>query len=501
MSRFQLRAVSSGLGRSLLGYVVLIGLAVIPVASPPAEARDCAEGGNPPAISRSESDYAAHSLALSGRYAYIVSMLPIGAWVPHSRFEVFDVSESARRASIWIDPSNCVEAGDGFVYLGEWSGFRVLDVSDPIAPQTVGIYLYPTYPGIRDIAVDRTHAYLAVMTGLSILDVSDPTSPTPAGSVGTPEPARAVAVSGSYAYVAAGAAGLVVVDVSHPSSPSVAGACVLPGPAWDIAVRGSHAYVADGVGLQVLDVSRPAQPRLTGSVDTPADARRVAVSGARAYVIDLRTDSFAPAGGLRVIDIANPTHPVIVNSIVDVPIMEDSMYERHAEAACVSVSEGRVAVAGAVVHRLVGGDCVAQFGGCDRITGYLDATFASAYEPPPPCSRAAARMVGSPADGPARAAGMTIPGTFALRGIEPNPFNPETSIRFDVARTSRVRIQVYDAHGRLVRRLVDDTLPPGPHEVSWHGRGEKGDVVASGIYFVTMEAEGFRQAKKITLMK
>jgi hypothetical protein len=52
-----------------------------------------------------------------------------------------------------------------------------------------------------------------------------------------------------------------------------------------------------------------------------------------------------------------------------------------------------------------------------------------------------------------------------------------------------------------VQTLVDEALPPGPHEVSWHGRRESGEAVASGIYFVTMQAEGIRQTRRVTLLK
>ena len=93
------------------------------------------------------------------------------------------------------------------------------------------------------------------------------------------------------------------------------------------------------------------------------------------------------------------------------------------------------------------------------------------------------------------------PAGFALVGSEPNPFNPETSIHFDVPRASTVRIRIVDARGSLVQTLVDGTWSAGRHAVSWRGRNVNGGEVPSGVYFVMMEAEAFRQTLKITLLK
>src|SRR5512143_447219 len=77
------------------------------------------------------------------------------------------------------------------------------------------------------------------------------------GSAGTEGPASAVAVAGSYAYVACLGfeymGRLLVIDVSNPASPKIVGRVATPGQAWDVAVAGSYAYVADGEsGLQVI---------------------------------------------------------------------------------------------------------------------------------------------------------------------------------------------------------------------------------------------------------
>jgi len=83
----------------------------------------------------------------------------------------------------------------------------------------------------------------------------------------------------------------------------------------------------------------------------------------------------------------------------------------------------------------------------------------------------------------------------------PNPFNPSTTIRYEIANTQEVRLAVYDVQGRLVRSLVDGVETAGVHEVKWAGRDDRGQPVSSGIYFVRLSGEGRVATGKIVLAK
>lgn len=93
------------------------------------------------------------------------------------------------------------------------------------------------------------------------------------------------------------------------------------------------------------------------------------------------------------------------------------------------------------------------------------------------------------------------PKAFRLAQNSPNPFNPVTSVAYDVPEEARVAIRVYDVTGRLVRTLIDRDCEPGRHVVSWDGVDENGKSVGSGVYFCTMNAPGYRGERKMLLLK
>ncbi len=94
-----------------------------------------------------------------------------------------------------------------------------------------------------------------------------------------------------------------------------------------------------------------------------------------------------------------------------------------------------------------------------------------------------------------------VPTAFALSENYPNPFNPSTTIDFALPRPERVRLAVYDVDGRLVAALLDAPLPAGRHSATWTGRTDRGEIAASGIYFVRIEAGSFTGTRKMTLLK
>jgi YVTN family beta-propeller protein len=94
-----------------------------------------------------------------------------------------------------------------------------------------------------------------------------------------------------------------------------------------------------------------------------------------------------------------------------------------------------------------------------------------------------------------------LPLAFALYAPQPNPFNPETTIRFDLPTAGAVRLEVYDVVGQRVRVLVSGDLRAGLHQVTWDGRTESGMPVSSGVYLCRLQAGGSTQMQRMVLLK
>ncbi len=93
----------------------------------------------------------------------------------------------------------------------------------------------------------------------------------------------------------------------------------------------------------------------------------------------------------------------------------------------------------------------------------------------------------------------TAPG-FQVQ-VHPNPFNPRTTISWDLPAAGHLRVDIFDTSGRRVRRLMDEAAPAGTGRTHWDGRNEKGSVVAAGVYYFRMEFGHQRISKKVTLLK
>lgn len=441
-----------------------------------------------------------YSILLDGDRGYV-----LGSWISYSGwfgpqlysalsvydFASTDPAHQLGTMQLFSSGSYSLAVQDGLAYLAGGIYLTIVDLADLANIHEVGFIRLSDDGWERCVAVDGGRAYVGDTAGLHVVDVADPAAPSQLGSVALSGEAISVALGGSFAYVGTLDARISVVDISDPVTPTVVATLSLPGRPSDIEIRGAHAYVAGGEsGLQVLDVSRPAEPRLMGGVDTPGTAYDVSVGGARAYVAD--------GAKLQVIDISNPARAAIVNSVSVHPTGSDGPYFPYPNSVtAVSVSHSRLVLGGG--GERPGFDCVAGPGGVCNPYGYLEVGRAVDYGPAAPGLSRAARLDAGRLGGNPPAAPR--PTAFGLNDNEPNPFNPETSIHFDVPHASSVRVRIVDARGSLVQTLVDGTLPPGRHEVSWRGRNENGESVASGIYFVTMEAEGFRQTLKITLLK
>lgn len=93
------------------------------------------------------------------------------------------------------------------------------------------------------------------------------------------------------------------------------------------------------------------------------------------------------------------------------------------------------------------------------------------------------------------------PHGFELSQNHPNPFNPSTTIEFQLESRSPVTITVYNVMGEQVKVLLDEVMPRGPHSVDWDATDSQGEAVSTGVYLYRIEAGDLTESRKMVLLK
>lgn len=93
------------------------------------------------------------------------------------------------------------------------------------------------------------------------------------------------------------------------------------------------------------------------------------------------------------------------------------------------------------------------------------------------------------------------PETFRLHANYPNPFNPETHIKYEIAQQTHVSLKIFNMLGQEVRTLVSSPKAPGIYQTTWDGLDNAGNAMSSGVYLIQLKTANFMQTGKMILMK
>jgi len=98
---------------------------------------------------------------------------------------------------------------------------------------------------------------------------------------------------------------------------------------------------------------------------------------------------------------------------------------------------------------------------------------------------------------------LANPSQFSLKQNHPNPFNPQTTISFQLNNTSplEVRLLIYDLLGKNIKTLVNNKLSAGSYQVKWDGLNSNGKQVISGIYYYELQVGNQKLVKKMSLVR
>ena len=96
---------------------------------------------------------------------------------------------------------------------------------------------------------------------------------------------------------------------------------------------------------------------------------------------------------------------------------------------------------------------------------------------------------------------INLPQNFTLSQNFPNPFNPETSIRYELPEAVEVKVSIFNLLGNEIRTLVNEQKEAGVHSILWNGKDNAGREVATGAYLYRIKAGEFVETKRLTLLR
>ncbi len=330
-------------------------------------------------------------------------------------------------------------SGNYLYFTSSDNGLFIYDITDPANP----IYLNMIKGLEKLVHVEGNYLYHLSSDDFSVYDVSNPQSPVRLSFFYTSLRPSRMKVSGNYVYVASTKSKLYILDISDPSKPVQVGEFSLGASAIDVDVYGQYAYVGlSYYGFKIIDVSNPAAPSEVAAISTNQTSY-LHIAGNYLYTQE--------GDYVSVYDLSDPVN---LKKIGFAEIRYYNIYEVGVYGWNIFVGHNE----GFMVYQN------------DLTVGILEKP--------------------------------NIAQHFTLFPNFPNPFNPRTTIRFNIAKNTQVELTIFDINGRQVRTLLNSYLTKGNYQVVWDGLNAMGLPVSSGIYFYRLKTnQGQTQIRKMTLVR
>ncbi len=327
--------------------------------------------------------------------------------------------------------------------------------------------------------------------GVLMYDWSTLSNPHYVGRILMSEPVTDVSSAGNQAYLSAGALGIIPVNLSNPSFPAISAAISVPGAPRGTFALDTRLFIINGSQLYLLDVTDPDNPVQQGSLDISQTPQRIAADGDLVYV--------AGKNKLYVIDVADMASPILLGT-AGFPWSSD---DTHIIRSLV--------VAGPDLYLTIEGTGMFVLDVSDpstpRITGSKPTLYNSAFL----ALNSSHLLLSNDQDVllmPQACQALTaVPEREAPRhdalqmGIWPNPFNPMTTLSFELGANLHVTLDIFDLAGRHIVELADRGLGSGRHEFKWQGLDAQGRAVPSGVYFARLRAGELVVSRRMALVR
>jgi hypothetical protein len=365
----------------------------------------------------------------------------IDATNPNSLFEVECVEPSGSSFDPW---DAHIAKKDYYLYLADnYHSLFVVDIHDPTRPQ-FSLGWYPSY-GVQlsGIIVVDDYAYLGDRwhNRIHIFNLADPSSPTWIDSLDMPDSWGTIgfATYDNYLCVAAGD-GFYTLSLTNPAAPELVGT-LDQYVGSELAIVGHYAYVAGYSVVQIIDLSDPSQPILVGQIPTEC------------CVIAARDNTLITAdnNGVKAWDVTIPLNPQLAGYYITYAEIENIE-----EIEDVDILDGYVLTTSPYRFRAYECDALSSVPSHPKI----------------------------------------IPQKLTLYPCYPNPFNPNTVIRFSLPYSTHIKLTIYDITGRQVTVLANEVLTAGEHRIIFDGT-----ELTSGIYFCKLQVGEYNAVNKMVLLK
>lgn len=414
----------------------------------------------------------------------------------YSGMSIFDVSDPANPeftsnyVGVGGENRDLQESGS-YCYLVTFHDLYVLDVSNPVLPELVGIN-QPSSGIDLHIQIIGNYAYLTnTEEGLRVVDISDPSNPATVGSVGSAY-FNYMTSEGNYVYVTDNLDNLRVFDISNPTTPVEVGALNFPTPnnlTSGIAANNGYVYVAQyDEGLKVIDVTDPTQPTQVATYNQNVKLTCLDMEGNYVYATDIYLSQ-----RVDVFDVSDPLNPAIVDTIVfhnpyihawqdwafgDILFVADHMDPDLAILDISNPSQPSIILTQMVPDEIWGADATDDY-------IYLAAYGAGLHIYDNPFGTVTSQQHS-----------FKPPYDYILKQNYPNPFNPSTTIRYSIPESGNVTLKIFNTLGEEVATLVDEFKAAGDHTVNFDAVN-----LSSGIYFYRLQSGNKIQAKKMMLLR
>lgn len=454
------------------------------------------------------SPYHWRDIKVHDHYAYIVSE-GTGSGQGMQIVDLSDLPNSVNLVNTYtaaFTTAHNLFIADGYAYVVGTSagGMHILDLSDPVNPVQTAYYSASGY--IHDVYVWNDTAFVSSRDTYDLVDVSDKANPKLIS--------KSAALPGIYAhsgwltedkryFIAAeeyNARDLIVWDLQDRSSWNLSvGSWQMPGDSriHNVFVKGNYLHISYyKEGYVVLDITDPADPVKVGQYDTYPSS-----SGTFDGVWGVYP--FLPSGNIIVSDVSTGLYifDFLLDSPLPVELNSFTASVNNGEVNLTWETASEINNLGFELQRSMDNKTWNTFAFIEGKGNSSIATKYSYVDKNPPAWKTFYRLVQNDYDGAKKIfdvieVNAAVPESFSLQQNFPNPFNPETAIRYNIPQDSYVSLKILNNLGEEVTTIVDEYQSEGGYEIQFRGNN-----LPSGLYIALLQAGSQISSIKMILLK